>query len=145
MEAAYATTAAGWPLPRTPATSGPRPNGPTSTPSHRKQGAIVEMQIITDRSPARLFTVGDEVWWPVGRFRTVLTTPELQYVRRVATDVQLFAGQAYKLSYGLADWAGWVIHLLGDNSGSTPPVVKRVAKGLGPLGPRTLRHAEILA
>ena len=82
----------------------------------------------------------------MGTFRTTLTTPEIDYVRRVAQGIKLHHGQAYKLAYGLADWAGWVIHLLGDNSGSTPPVVKRVAKGWGRsvLGRFAMRKSSLI-
>ena len=145
MEAAYATTAAGWPLPRTPGDFWPEAQWADIDALSPQEGAIVECTVTTER-PCAPVHVGDEVWWPVGRFRTTLTTPELEYVSKVATDVELHHGQAYKLSYGLADWAGWVIHLLGDNSGSTPPVVKRVAKGWGRsvLGRFAMRKSSLI-
>ncbi len=130
FQSAYAVTAAGWPLPKAPGAYWPKTRWSDLEALSPQEGAIVECTVTTDR-PCCPVHIGEEVWWPTGRFRTALATPELEYVRKVATDVELHHGQAYRLSYALADWAGWVIHLLGDYSGSTPAVVKRVAKGWG--------------
>ena len=145
IAAAYATTATAWPLPVVPR----RFYNPITWEDidnlSPEEGAIVECTVTTER-PCAPVHVGDEVWWPTGTFRTTLTTPELDYVRKVATDVELHHGQVYKLSYALADWAGWIIHLLGDYSGSTPAVAKRVAKGWGRsvLGRFALRTSSLI-
>jgi hypothetical protein len=128
--AAHVTTAAGFRLPYAP----DRTCGPFTwemidalVPN---QGAIVEATVTTD-VPCAPCRIGDEVWWPTGRFNTVLTSPELLWIRGMASNVQLGFGQTYRLSFALADWAGWVLKLLADNSGDTPPVAKRVAKNWG--------------
>jgi hypothetical protein len=143
--AAYAVTAAAWPLPKAPGDYWAKTRMKDLEALSPQEGAIVECTVTTDR-PCAPVHVGDEVWWPTGRFRTTLTTPELDYVLRVASDVELHHGQGYRLSYALADWAGWVIHLLGDYSGSTPKVAKRVAKGWGrsTLGRFALRKSSLI-
>jgi hypothetical protein len=145
IDGCYANTAAAFPLPYAPGSFYPRIDWADLDALSELEGAIVECTVTTDR-PCAPVHIGDEVWWPTGRFRTTLTTPELDYVRKVASDVELHHGQAYRLSYALADWAGWVIHLLGDYSGSTPAVVKRVAKGWGrsTLGRFALRKSSLI-
>jgi len=145
FQAAYAVTAAGWPLPKAPGEYWPKTTWRDLDVLSPLEGAIVSCTVTTDR-PCCPVKIEEEVWWPVGRFRTSLASPELEYVRRVASDVGLHHGQAYRLSYALADWAGWIIHLLGDYSGSTPAVVKRVAKGWGRsvLGRFALRKSSLI-
>jgi hypothetical protein len=145
IAAAYATTAAAWPLPMAPGDYWLQMTWGDLDALSPDEGAIVECTITTDK-PCAPVHIGEEVWWPVGRFKTTLTTPELSYVRSVAKEVTLHHGQGYRLSYALADWAGWIIHLLGDYSGSTPAVVKRVAKGWGrsTLGRFALRKSSLI-
>ena len=91
---------------------------------------VAEVEITTHR-PCAPCRIGDEVFHPVGTFRTVLSGPEVRYAATVADKVTVLSHRAYKVRYALADWAGWCIGLQNDISSETPAVVKRVAKGWG--------------
>ena len=118
MAAAYATTAAGWPLPRTPGDFWRYTvwdNIDALSPHGRERSSsatIVHRPTVRARAHRRRGLVARRIVQDgahdPGAANTSAESPRTS---------SLGVGQAYKLSYGLADWAGWVIHLLGDNSG----------------------------
>lgn len=130
LVAAHLTTVAGLPLPVRPL----RPRQVAASVSALEPpdggGAVCRVQITT-RTPCAPLRLGDDVWWPVGTFRTVLTSPELAAVAELADDVRVLSAQWYELDYSLAGWAQWCLGLQADPGSRTPRVVKRVAKGWG--------------
>lgn len=93
-------------------------------------GAVCKVQVTTRRPCAPVRLAGD-VWWPVGTFRTVLTTVELAEVVKDADRVEVLAEQWYLLTDALQPWGRWCAGLQSEPDDRVPRVVKRVAKGWG--------------
>lgn len=93
-------------------------------------GAISEVEIECDEPCAPVKIDGD-VWWPRGRFRTVLSSVELEQVRNTSARVTVLQTRWYRLGDALQGWARWCLELLDPASGDVPAVVRRVAKGWG--------------
>lgn len=92
------------------------------------EDVIAEVEITTDR-PVAPCRIGDEIWWPTGTFRTVLTGPEIRYVVSTGAKVTMRGGYLYRVDVTLADWAWWCLGVEHNRDGSTPPIVRRIAKG----------------
>lgn len=130
LVAAHLTTCAHLPLPALPL-RGDRLRlvaNPLSPPPGI--GTICEVDITTSQPCAPVKIDGD-VWWPVGTFRTVLSSVELAEVQRVADSVIVREARWYRLGDHLAGWAAWCLGLLDKERGDVPPIVRRVAKGWG--------------
>lgn len=129
---AYVTAAAAFPLPMLPAKAWCKPAELLSVPLPPQRDYIAEVEITTHRpcAPCRL---GDEIWSPVGTFRTTLTGPEIRYALSVADEVKVLSFQSYKTGFALADWAAWCLRVMNDTTGTVPPIVARVAKNWGRL------------
>lgn len=127
---AYLTTVAAFPLPCVPRQFYDQVPLQLATSISKTQDVIAEVEITTDR-PCAPVKIDDEVWWPTGTFRTVLTGPEIRYCLDVAQSVKLGAGWSYKMSYALADWAGWCLGVRNNHGPEDPPVVRRMAKSWG--------------
>lgn len=130
LAAAHLTTVAHLPLPSVPIRGGriglvadplAPPNG---------IGTLCEVDITTD-VPCAPCKVDGDVWWPVGRFRAVLSSPELAEVVKVAERVDVLQARWYRLTDALAPWGRWCLDLLDTADPTVPAVVKRVAKGWG--------------
>jgi hypothetical protein len=93
-------------------------------------GAVCRVEITT-RVPCAPCRVADDVWWPVGTFRCVLTTPELAAVLELADKVTILEAQWYRMTDRLQDWGRWCVGLQAQPDDQVPRVVKRVAKGWG--------------
>ena len=130
LVAAHLTTMANLPMPCRPL-RGDRVN-PALDPLQPPEefGTVCRVEIIT-RTPCAPLRVGDDVWWPVGRFRTVLTSAELAHVLQVADKVECLAAAWYWLTDDLTAWGQWCEQLLAQPDPGTPKVVRRVAKGWG--------------
>lgn len=128
--ACYPTTVAGFRLPEVPKQRFDRVPESLALHVNPWQDVICEATITTDR-PCVPVKVGDEVWWPTGTFRTVLTGPELRYAATVAEKVVLGAGYSYKMGTALADWAAWCLKLQFAHVAEAPLIVSRMAKGWG--------------
>jgi hypothetical protein len=93
-------------------------------------GTICEVDITTS-VPCAPVKIDGEVWWPVGTFRTVLTSAELTRVTAVAERVDVIQARWYRLGDPLQAWGRWCLGLLDSDRVDVPPVVRRVAKGWG--------------
>ncbi len=71
---------------------------------------------------------GHGVFYPVGRFRTVLAGPEIREARRRGELRAIGPGYVYVLADHMTDWARWVASLLAVESPGVPPAVRLMAK-----------------
>jgi len=88
-------------------------------------GAIAECVINTD-TPIVPVRIGHSVWYPVGRFTTILAGPDIKECRRLGALELVGAGWLHALGYPLRPWATWCLRSLADESGQTPGVAKLV-------------------
>jgi hypothetical protein len=109
-------------------------------------GALCRVEIST-RTPCAPCRVGEDVWWPVGTFRTVLSSPELVEVIKVADLVRVLDWQLYRMEDALQPWGQWCAALASAPPDQVPAVVKRVAKGWGRSVPGrfALRTSELIS
>lgn len=127
FEAAYPAIAAAFPMPA-------RVAGPVQD-AHRKLamhgrvpgGMLAEVTIDTDnpRWPVR---AGGRVFYPIGRFKTVLAAPDIQ----AAADAHVLAavgdGLMYTMTAHLRPWARQVLGWVRAPDDEVPPVVRLWAK-----------------
>lgn len=108
-------------------------------------GTICTVEITTNTPCAPLRLAG-ETWWPVGTFRTTITSAELAWVLQVAERVKLLEAQWYWLTDDLSNWGQWCQELQSTPDTVVPRVVKRVAKGWGRAVPGrfALRTSELI-
>jgi hypothetical protein len=130
LATAHLTCVANLPMPTSPLKPGrlTRMYDPLQPPDGL--GTVCEVEITT-RTPCAPVRVLDEVWWPTGRFRTVLTSVELLQVLAVADDVKVLSACWYWLTDDLQHWGRWCKDLQAADHHAVPAVVKRVAKGWG--------------
>lgn len=107
---AYQTTAASFPLPVRPARTR-APAGPLEREQDDPRFDILGEIEVTTRRPCVPCRIGDDVWWPVGTFRTVLAGPEIRYAATVADRVDVVWCRWYQLGDALAPWAAWCAEL----------------------------------
>ncbi len=95
---------------------------------HIGAGIIAEAEIETDtpRYPLRL---NGAITYPVGRFRTVLCSPELSYARELGELRAIGPGRRYRLGYAMENWAHWIQRILAGEELGTPPAALIAAKG----------------
>lgn len=127
---AYCVTAAHLPLPMRPVRPRAPATGLLGPLEDDRFDYIAEVEITTHRpcAPAR---IGDDTWWPVGRFRTTLCGPEVRYAATIADRVSIGRVQWYAMGDGLAEWGRWCQGLVDDKGQRHPAVVSRMAKGWG--------------
>jgi hypothetical protein len=119
---AHATTAASWPM---PVKRGPW--FPALDPGHMAVDGkyaivIAEVEIECDR-PRYPCRVGGRVWYPVGRFRTVMASPEIAWARDNGDLVSIGRGQFHYTSRVLAPFFGRVLETSLKGGEATPPIV----------------------
>lgn len=95
--AAHATTAANYPM---PAKRGPRfatidPNHPAIDGKFAIVIAECEIETDTPRFPCR---INGRVWYPVGRFKTTLASPDIAWARDTGCLISIGAGQFHYTS-----------------------------------------------
>jgi len=129
---AYATAAAAFPLPSMPAKPWCKASELLEGDPPPQRDYIAEVEIVT-RRPCAPCRIGDEIWWPVGTFRTVLAGPEVRYAMTIADSVIALNYRAYKIGFALAPWAGWCLGIQSAQASEVPPIVARVAKNWGRL------------
>lgn len=130
LVAAHLTTVAHLPLPVVPIRPGRIDTYADPLHPPDRLGAIAEVEIET-LQPCAPVKIGDDVWWPTGRFRAVLSSPELAEVQSLAQSVRVLQARWYRLGDPLATWAQWCLGLLDPENDDVPAIVRRVAKGWG--------------
>jgi hypothetical protein len=128
--AAYPTTAAAHPLPLAPANEWCTTDDLLTTALPPMRDYLAEVEITT-RVPCAPVRIGEEIYRPVGTFRTTLAGPEVRYAVEVAESVRVISWRPYRLGFALAQWAAWNINVQTNGPGDVPPVVSRIAKGWG--------------
>lgn len=93
-------------------------------------GIIAEVEIETDR-PRWPVRHGKRMWYPVGRFRTVLTSPEILEARNLGCLRSIGPGCTYQLGMSMQPWARWCLELQAAPADEVPGVVKVAAKQWG--------------
>jgi hypothetical protein len=142
---AYLTVAAHMPLPRK--RLGHYDDLSTHSQWERTPGfdicAEVEIETPTPRYPLRTAT---GVFYPVGRFRTVLCGPEIREARTQGHLRAIGAGWVHDTGNGLSPWAQWCLDLLDAANDDAPPVVKLMVKqwGRSVIGRFAARQSRIL-
>jgi len=93
-------------------------------------GIIAEVEIDT-HIPLFPKHIGGRIWYPVGRFRTTLASPEIAEARERGVLLSIGKGYTYQLSHHMAPWARWCLDLIDGESEDTPGVVRLVARQWG--------------
>lgn len=152
FERAYQTIMAGCPLPRQRGRwfdSLPVDSRLIDDPV-QQWGIIAEVELETDSPrwpcriavtptplpPAHRTTTDDpapdqktRVFYPVGRFRTVLAGPDIAEARRLGCLRAVGRGQVHQLGYAARPWAQW--SMTAQDDPQTPPVVRLALKHQG--------------
>jgi hypothetical protein len=87
--------------------------------------AECEVEVTEPRYP---WDSGRGVFYPIGRFRTVLAGPELREAARRGELRAIGAGYSYAMSHHMADWARWLASLIDAENKEVPPAVRLMAK-----------------
>lgn len=146
LAAAHLTTMAHLPMPTMPVRQERLLPGTSAVSPPPGLGAVARV-VVDTRVPCAPVRLSEDVWWPVGRFSTVLTSPELAEVVKVADRVTVKAVQWYKLQAAMQPWGRWCLDLVAGAQPDTPAVVKRVAKGWGRAVPGrfALRTSQLIS
>jgi hypothetical protein len=87
--------------------------------------AECEVEVVRPRYP---WDSGHGVFYPVGRFRTVLAGPEIRDAAARGELRSIGAGYRYQLSRHMAPWALWLASLIAEETPDVPPAVRLMAK-----------------
>lgn len=152
FERAYQTVMASYPLPRRRGRwfdSLPLDSRLIDDPCHQ-WGIVAEVELETDspRWPCRVpvapveLAPGAEhdqtgmpadtktrVFYPVGRFRTVLAGPDIAEARRLGCLKAIYRGQVHQLGWAIKPWAQW--SMTAQDDPTTPAVVRLALKHQG--------------
>jgi hypothetical protein len=90
--------------------------------------ADCEVETPTPRYPLR---TGRGVFYPVGRFRTTLATPEIKWARQAGHLRAVGSGFVHDMGYPLAGWARWALAQLDPANKEVPAVVRLMVKQWG--------------
>lgn len=125
--AAYTTIAASYPLPARAACKVMDQHRRDALRGRVPAGMLAEVTINTDtpRWPVR---VGGRVFYPVGRFRTVLAAPDIQAAADAHALEAVHDGWLFTLTNHLRSWARQVLGWVNDKTGAVPGVVRIWAK-----------------
>lgn len=128
--AAYPTIAAECPLPARMACPVTDQHRQLAMRGKVPLGMLAEVTITTDtpRWPCR---VDGRVFYPVGTFRTVLASPDIQAAADAHALAAVHDGYLYTLSGHLRTWARWITRLARAAEGAVPGCVKVWAKAAG--------------
>ena len=91
--------------------------------------APIAEALIETTVPRYPLEVGGRLFYPVGRFWTILCGPELAEASRRRELRQLGRGYIYQLGQIMGRWGQWVISELQQERESTPPVCRTAIKG----------------
>lgn len=92
-----------------------------------RYGMVARCVIETDQPRWPLRVLG-RVFYPVGRFETVLATPELQSAFDAGCLVEVGAGWFYAMSGHMQPWARWVLAIAAAGDDDVPYPVRVAAK-----------------
>lgn len=94
------------------------------------QGVVANVEVITDTPcvPAR---VNGSVLYPVGHFRSVLTSVEIEHARDLGATVHVGSGMRYQLAPLLHEWSRWVLSTTGPDGDTLPAPVRFLLKHWG--------------
>lgn len=125
--AAYPTIAANYPLPAKAACRVSDQHRQAALKGRVPAGMLAEVTICTatPRWPVR--TAG-RVFYPVGRFRTILAAPDIQAAADAHCLEAVHDGWLFTLTNHLRDWARQVLGWVNDKTGAVPGVVRIWAK-----------------
>lgn len=88
---------------------------------------LAECEVET-RVPRYPWNSGAGIFYPVGRFSTVLAGPELRDAARRGELRRIGHGYVYGMAPHMADWARWCASLLAIETPDIPPAVRLMAK-----------------
>lgn len=94
---------------------------------HPNYAVLAEVEVDTD-VPCIPMARNGSILWPVGRFRTVLWSPELRIALDECTSVRLVRGWAYRTELCLGGWADWVTARMEADDYAVPPWEKDILK-----------------
>jgi hypothetical protein len=125
--AAYTTIAASFPLPARAACKVNDQHRALALRGRVPMGMLAEVTVSTDvpRWPVR---IGGRVFYPVGRFRTVLAAPDIQAAADAHALEAVHEGWLFTLTNHLRPWARQVLGWIADTTGKIPGVVRIWAK-----------------
>lgn len=125
--AAYPTVAASFPLPAKVACEISDTHRRLALHGKVPGGMLAEVTINTDvpRWPVR---ANGRVFYPVGRFRTILAAPDIQAAADAHALEAVHQGYLFTLTNHLRDWARQVLGWVNDKTGAIPGVVRIWAK-----------------
>lgn len=87
--------------------------------------AECELEVSTPRYP---WDSGHGVFYPVGRFRSMLAGPEIREARRRGELRSIGPGRKYHVRAHMRDWGMWLASLLDAGTEGVPPAVRLMAK-----------------
>jgi hypothetical protein len=101
----------------------------SDTHRHRSptRGIIAECEVSTTE-PVVPVRYGESIFYPVGQFRTVLASPEIDLVEQTGGYVHIGQGYSYDLAPAMHHWGRWVIGMMHGRVDQVPAVVRRQAK-----------------
>jgi hypothetical protein len=97
----------------------------------RDDVAILADVDVTTTCPAAPASHEDRILWPVGRFRSVLWSPELRLLVGSGQGVRVNRGWIYRAEPALQEWARWILGGLGAPDSDVPAWQKAVMKHHG--------------
>lgn len=127
FEAAYPTVAASFPLPARVACEITDQHRAMALRGKVPMGMLAEVTINTDR-PRWPVRVAGRVFYPTGRFRTVLAAPDIRSAAEAGALAAVHRGYLYTLTSHMRGWARTVLSWVKDTSGVIPGVVRVWAK-----------------
>lgn len=84
--------------------------------------------VVDTATPRYPWESGRGVFYPVGRFHSILAGPEVREARARGDLVSIGRGLSYLVSPHMADWALWLAELLDEANPDVPPAVRLLAK-----------------
>lgn len=93
-------------------------------------GIIAEVEIKTDK-PRWPVRHNGRVWYPVGRFKTVLASPDIIAARKLGCLVSIGEGYTYQLAPFMKPWAQWCLNVIDGRDEKAPEVARLAARQWG--------------
>ncbi len=84
--------------------------------------------LVNAQAPRYPLEVQGRLFYPVGRFRTLLCGPEIAEAHRRSELLEVGPGYVYQLGQHMGEWGRWVLHELGEPQSETPEVARTAIK-----------------